>query len=69
MYLYLNVVLYNFSFHNVGVIVLLLHYISGFAKHAVKLIDFTEKDEDSKKVQREKYLTRSRPCNAKNYIS
>lgn len=40
------------SFHHVGVVVLLLHYISGFTKHIVELVDITEKDEDSKKVQR-----------------
>lgn len=42
-----------FSFYRIGIVVLLLYYISGFTKHAVKLIDITEKKEDSKRVQRE----------------
>lgn len=41
----------RFSFHRIGVIILLLNYVCGFTKHAVKLIDITEKEEDSKKVQ------------------
>lgn len=36
-----------------GLVVLLLHYISVFAKHTVTLIDITEKEEDSPKVKRE----------------
>lgn len=43
--------IYITNFHRIGILVLLLHYISGFTKHAVKLIDITEKEEDSKKVQ------------------
>jgi len=41
----------RFSFHRIGVVILLLNYVCGFTKHAVKLIDITEKEEDSKKVQ------------------
>ncbi|CAH1723759.1 unnamed protein product [Aphis gossypii] len=51
--LYLTFVsaIYITNFHRIGVVLLLLHYICGFIKHAVKLIDITEKEEDSKKVQ------------------
>jgi len=43
--------LYIINFHHIGVIVLSLHYMSGFTKHVVTLIDITEKEEDSKIVQ------------------
>jgi len=43
--------IYITNFQRIGVVVLLLHYISEFVNHAVKLIDITEKEEDSKKVQ------------------
>lgn len=47
MYLYTY-----FSFHRIGIVILFLHYISGFTKHAVKLIDIIEKEEDSKRAKR-----------------
>ncbi|XP_050538696.1 translocating chain-associated membrane protein 1 [Daktulosphaira vitifoliae] len=43
--------IYVTNFNRVGVVVLLLHYISGVVYHAVQLIDITEKEEDSKKVK------------------
>jgi len=40
-----------FSFHRIGIVLLLLNYVCGFTKHVFKLIDITEKEEYSKKVQ------------------
>lgn len=51
--LYLTFVsaIYITNFHRIGVVLLLLNYVCEFTKHAVKLIEITEKEEDSKKVQ------------------
>ncbi|XP_015370948.1 PREDICTED: translocating chain-associated membrane protein 1 [Diuraphis noxia] len=51
LYLTFISAIYITNFHRIGVVLLLLNYICGFTKHAVKLIDITEKEEDSKKVQ------------------
>jgi translocating chain-associated membrane protein 1 len=51
LYLAFVSAIYITNFHRIGVVILLLNYICGFTKHAVKLIDITEKEEDSKKVQ------------------
>ncbi|XP_022173779.1 translocating chain-associated membrane protein 1 [Myzus persicae] len=51
LYLAFVSAIYITNFHRIGVVILLLNYVCGFTKHAVKLIDITEKEEDSKKVQ------------------
>ncbi|XP_050424372.1 translocating chain-associated membrane protein 1 [Adelges cooleyi] len=43
--------IYITNFNHVGVVVLLLHYISGTANHVVQLVDIMEKEEESKKVK------------------
>ncbi|CAI6377388.1 unnamed protein product [Macrosiphum euphorbiae] len=51
LYLAFVSAIYITNFHRIGVVLLLLNYVCVFTKHAIKLIQITEKKQCSKKVQ------------------